>query len=155
MPAIKVDEQYYSFFRTEKEEVRALALCQKLQNRGHTPIMTRTPKAFAVWILEPDARPIGKQSSAKKKSYSQTYRILTASDPYETCQIKVPDLDKQLSAVHYEGNLYSLFKTVDNLQQATQLIQRLSYRGDETLIIQSAEGLSIWILEPDAQIAFM
>ena len=153
MPAIAINANYYSFFRTEKEEVRAYSLYNKLLERGHTPIITRTPKGFAVWILEPDAHPAGFQKTEKKKASRSTYRILTSPQDIETCQIRVPDLDKQLSAMRYEGKFYSLFKTVDDIQQATQLIKRLSYQGDETIIIQSAEGLSLWILEPDARLA--
>jgi len=160
MPAIAYGQQLYSFFRSEKDRDRALELAGKLRSRDHLPILTKTPKGFAVWVFEPDAYLVSSAnpgSPAPSHTHIPTkdpgYRLITSSDSYQTCEICVPDLDKRLSAILYAGRFYSLFKTVDSFQQATQTIQRLSYRGDETIIIQSEEGLSLWILEPDGFLA--
>jgi len=151
MPAIQFEGEYYSFFRSVTDKQRALELASKLQNRGHSAVVTKTPKGFVVWAYEPNARLAKPRSSTAKRISSEvTYRLLTSPREYQTCQILVPDLDKQLAAVQYEGKLYSLFKTVETLQQASQIIQRLSYRGDETIILQREDGYSLCILEPDA-----
>jgi hypothetical protein len=161
MPAITYGNQFYSFFRSERDKMRALELATKLRQRDHLPLLTQTPKGFAIWIFEPDAllspqRAIA-QSPINTASFptelDSSYRVLSLTDTYQTCEICVPDLDKRLSAILYEGRFYSLFKTVDDLQQAAQIINRLSYRGDETVIIQSVEGMSLWILEPDGFLA--
>jgi len=157
MPAISYGHQFYSFFRSEKDKVKALELAEKLRNRDHVPLLTKTPKGFAVWVFEPDAYQSPQQSSSPGGNLGTVeetpYRLVTSPESYQTCEICVPDLDKRLSAILYEGRFYSLFKTVDNLQQAIQIITRLSYRGDETVIIQSMEGMSLWILEPDGFLA--
>ncbi|MBD1912351.1 MULTISPECIES: hypothetical protein [unclassified Leptolyngbya] len=161
MPAINYGNQFYSFFRSERDRARALELATKLRQRDHLPLLTQTPKGFAIWVFEPDALLASQQAIAQSftdadSSYDEldsSYRLLTSTDSYQTCEISVPDLDKRLSAILYEGRFYSLFKTVDDLQQACQIINRLSYRGDETVIIQSAEGMSLWILEPDGFLA--
>jgi hypothetical protein len=151
MPAIQFDGEYYSFFRSVPDKQRALELGSKLQNRGHAAVITKTPKGFVVWAYEQSARPAKPRSkSVANSGFDTPYRLLTSPRDYQTCQIRVPDLDKQLSAIQYEGRLYSLFKTVESLQQASQIIKRLSYRGDETVILQSEDGYSLCILEPDA-----
>lgn len=151
LPAIQFDGEYYSFFRSVPEQQRAIELGNKLQNRGHAAVITKTPKGFVVWAFEPHARPAKPRTQlAIGSGFEAPYRLLTSPREYQICQIRVPDLDKQLSAIQYEGKLYSLFKTVESLQQASQIIERLSYRGDETVILQSEDGYSLCILEPDA-----
>ncbi|BAU42740.1 hypothetical protein [Leptolyngbya sp. O-77] len=54
--AIALAGEYYSFFRVEKSEARAQSICAKLIQRGHRPVITRVPKGFAVWTLEPNAQ---------------------------------------------------------------------------------------------------
>lgn len=161
MPAITYGNQFYSFFRSERDRARALELAAKLRQRDHLPLLTQTPKGFAIWIFEPDALLAPQRAIAQsftrvdssRTALDSSYRILTSTDSYQTCEICVPDLDKRLSAILYEGRFYSLFKTVDDIDQAAQIINRLSYRGDETVIIQSMEGMSLWILEPDGFLA--
>jgi hypothetical protein len=161
MPAITYGNQFYSFFRSERDRARALELATKLRQRDHLPLLTQTPKGFAIWVFEPDAllapqqaiAPSFKSADFSPASLDSSYRVLTSPDSYQTCEICVPDLDKRLSAILYEGRFYSLFKTVDDIEQAAQIINRLSYRGDETVIIQSMEGMSLWILEPDGFMA--
>ncbi|MEO1211476.1 MAG: hypothetical protein AAFX78_18340 [Cyanobacteria bacterium J06638_20] len=151
LAAIQFDGNYYSFFRSVTEKQRALELSRKLQNRGDSVVITKTPKGFVLWVLETTATPAKSKAKASKKSKADTpYRLLTSPNDCQPCQITVPDLDKQLAAVRYNGKLYSLFKTVETLQQANQIIKRLSYQGDETIILQTTEGFSLLILEPDA-----
>jgi hypothetical protein len=151
LPAIQFDGNYYSLFRSVTEKQRALELSRKLQNRGDSVVITKTPKGFVIWVLEPTANPVNSKANANQKAKTDTpYRLLTSPKDCQPCQITVPDLDKQLAAVRYDGKLYSLFKTVETLKQANQIIKRLSYQGDETIILQTTRGFSLLILEPDA-----
>lgn len=154
MAAIKLDNQYYSFFRAEREQSRALTVYQKLSHRGHTAIITRIPKGYAIWVFEPDAQPAKPtaQSFDDTTSAKPTYRLLISPSQYYPCSIQVPDLEQPLTAIQFENRYYSLFKTIGEIQQAVQLIKRLRYRGDETLITKTDDGYSLWILEPDATI---
>lgn len=179
--AIALAGEYYSFFRVEKSEARTQAICARLMQRGHRPIVTKVPKGFAVWTLEPNAqlasqtstglpnraprRLINQQSpdsqtggstskSATGESVSGNstppYRILVSPDQYQFCNIRVPDLDKRLMAISVEGLYYSLFKTIEDVQQAIQVVKKLNYLGNETIITKNARGYSLWVLEPDA-----
>lgn len=79
------------------------------------------------------------------------YRILVSPDQYKFCNIRVPDLDKRLMAICVDGLFYSLFKTLEDVQQAVQIVKKLNYRGHETIITKNARGYSLWVLEPDAR----
>jgi len=55
MPAILVNRQYYSFFKSVKERVKALNMTVKLQEKGNDALIVKTPKGYSIWILEPTA----------------------------------------------------------------------------------------------------
>ncbi|HEY9740921.1 MAG TPA: TetR family transcriptional regulator [Coleofasciculaceae cyanobacterium] len=52
--AILVDEQYYSFFRSEKTKEKALETIAKLGHRTQKTVITKTEKSYVVWALEPE-----------------------------------------------------------------------------------------------------
>lgn len=169
--AIALAGEYYSFFRVEKSEARAQSICAKLMQRGHRPVITRVPKGFVVWTLEPNAQLATQTTSARLSDNSSSlnsstgapsekaatdapvapYRILVSPDQYKFCNIRVPDLDKRLMAICVDGLFYSLFKTLEDVQQAVQIVKKLNYRGNETIITKNAKGYSLWVLEPDAR----
>lgn len=152
--AITVNGEYYSFFRVEKTEKRANEVCNKLSQRGYTPILTQIPKGFAIWTLEPDAQLVVADSTASltpsTPEQELSYKILVSTSQYKFCNIRVPDLKKQLIAIDFEDRYYSLFKTIDDVQQAVQIVKKLSHRGSETVITKNAKGYGLWVLEPDA-----
>jgi hypothetical protein len=55
LPAIVVDSQYYSFFKTAPNQESAMKIALKLSQKGDTPVLTKTSKGYAIWILEPEA----------------------------------------------------------------------------------------------------
>jgi hypothetical protein len=55
LPAITVSQKHYSFFRTERDRERALDILVKLFDKGSDAIITQLPKAYAIWVFEPDA----------------------------------------------------------------------------------------------------
>lgn len=158
LAAIFFDSSYYSFFKFEKDHNRASQVATKLNRRGDTSIITETPKGYAIWILEPEAKPshliqaVYRSTRKPQRSLQQKqpYNILTSRSEYRPCHIRVPDLDKPLAAIAFNGNYYSLFKVVEDVQQAKQLIIRLSHRGDATVITKSVKGYGLWVLEPEA-----
>lgn len=183
--AIAFAGEYYSFFRVEKSEARAQSICAKLIQRGHRPVITRVPKGFVVWTLEPNAQIAPKAAAASPPNAANhppqhsspnspqnsflnslpsapleeaateapiaPYRILVSPEQYKFCNIRVPDLDKRLMAICVDGLFYSLFKTLEDVQQAVQIVKKLNYRGNETIITKNARGYSLWVLEPDAR----
>jgi hypothetical protein len=157
LAAIFFNRAYYSFFKFEKDPNRASQIATRLNRRGDTSVITETPKGYAIWILEPEAKPSqpvqAVYSDSRKPQRSpqpkQPYNILTSRSEYRPCHIRVPDLDKPLAAIAFNGNYYSLFKVVEDVQQAKQLIIRLSHRGDATVITKSVKGYGLWVLEPE------
>lgn len=143
--AIELDGKYYSFFRVEANQSAALKLASRLQQRGDVPIVTQIPKGYAIWVLEPDARRVSASTAS--------YKILQEQNQYRLCYIRVPDLEKPLAAILFEGKYYSSFRTIEDLQPAQQIIQKLSHRGDKIVVTKTADGFGIWVLEPDATLA--
>ena len=139
LAAICVDRAYYSFFKVA-DALTTAKLIDRLQQRGDRVVLTQTPKGYAIWVLEPDAQPLQKAAS---------HPILTAAHQYRPCQIRVPDLDQNLEAIEFQKRYYSLFRLVENFQQALPLIDKLRDRGDQIVITQTETGYSLWILEAD------
>ncbi|MBD2070987.1 hypothetical protein H6F93_26300 [Leptolyngbya sp. FACHB-671] len=92
------------------------------------------------------------RQSQRSLQQKQSYNILTSRSQYRPCHIRVPDLDKPLAAIAFNGNYYSLFKVVEDVKQAKQLIIRLSHRGDATVITKSVKGYGLWVLEPEGYV---
>lgn len=152
--AIRVNGAYYGFFRVEKTENQASKVCAKLSDRGYVPILTKISKGFAIWTLESGAQLVSTAPRTGSAPISTTkelpYKILVSDSQYKFCNVRLPDLNQQLMAIAFDGRYYSLFKTLDNVQQAVQTVKKLSQRGDETVITKNAKGYGLWVFEPDA-----
>jgi hypothetical protein len=55
LAAIAIGPQLYSFFKTLTNRDKALDIIGRLYDSGHDALITQTPKAYAIWILEPEA----------------------------------------------------------------------------------------------------
>nr|WP_290228232.1 hypothetical protein [Trichocoleus desertorum] len=77
-------------------------------------------------------------------------RILQSRTQYQPCHIRVPDLDDRIVAIRVDGKYYSLMKLVKERQQALEIANRLSNKGEETIITATVKGDAIWVLERDA-----
>ena len=55
LAAIAIGPRLYSFFKTLTNRDKALDIVGRLYDNGHDALITQTPKAFAIWILEPEA----------------------------------------------------------------------------------------------------
>jgi hypothetical protein len=53
--AIAVGPELYSFFKSLTSRDKALDIVGRLYDNGNDAIITQTPKAYAIWILEPEA----------------------------------------------------------------------------------------------------
>lgn len=155
--AIHTNGSYFSFFRVEPNKQRALEVAQRLGKRGDTSVITQTPRGFALWVKEPEARPhrsTPRSSGHQKDSTPTSFTVLTKEgEEYQHCFIRVPDLDKRLAAIRVENQYYSLFKTVEDQYAAVELLHRLSQRGDRMIVTQRSSSYDIWVLELDAQLA--
>ena len=79
-------------------------------------------------------------------------KLLIHKGQYDTCQIKVPDVDAKLSAVKIDGQYYSLFRRFANAEATMKALNKLAQNGDAiALTKQKNGGYVMWALEPDAQ----
>jgi hypothetical protein len=56
LSAIRVNDTYFSFFRSEKSYSRALEIATRMQRKGDRSVITKTPKTYAIWALETQAQ---------------------------------------------------------------------------------------------------
>lgn len=77
-------------------------------------------------------------------------RILESRSQYRPCHIRLPGEDQRTAAILVNGKYYSLVKVVKSRQQAVEIHNRLTLKGNEALITPIAKGEAIWAFEPDA-----
>lgn len=53
VPAIRVDNEFYSFFKAVEEAEKAFEIVAKLGSGGDSTVITKTPKGYAIWVKEP------------------------------------------------------------------------------------------------------
>ncbi|MCY7278131.1 MAG: hypothetical protein LH702_31445 [Phormidesmis sp. CAN_BIN44] len=149
LAAIQVGDQYYSFFKVVKERQKTLQVAARLVYRGDEVVITHVSKGDVIWVLEPDAR-----LNPTEKPANRLYKILQDDWEYESCVISVPDIAQPLEAIFATGKYYSLLRVVKDREAAIELADRLTQKGNETVITQSDRGFSIWVLEPDAYMSY-
>lgn len=78
-------------------------------------------------------------------------KLLTYKGQYNTCHIKVPDVDARLPAVKIDSQYYSLFRRFDHADAAMKALHKLAKKGDElALMKQGTTRYVMWALEPKA-----
>ncbi|KAM3094696.1 hypothetical protein ACKFKG_15565 [Phormidesmis sp. 146-35] len=55
LEAIVVDHKYYGFMRRLRTENEAIEFANRLAKKGNESMITKSDRACAIWILEPDA----------------------------------------------------------------------------------------------------
>ena len=146
---------YYSFFKVVTTLDRANQLVDRLNDRGNRAVVTTIPKGFCIWVYEAMAKASSKSrataSAASSTTATRSIRILKSDGDYRPCQILVPDLDKPLTGIAYNGQFHSLLRIVRDEAQAMELAQKLERKGNTTVITVSAYGYSVWVFEPEAR----
>ncbi len=151
--AVVVNGRYYSLFKVVKDRDKALELCDRLATRGSQTLITQIALGDAIWVWEPDAVPASPRQVEQRQrpaSGQSTCRVLESRNQYQTCYIRVPDLDMRLAAVLVEGKYYALFKLVESRDKAVELSTKLLRGGDEIVITKVEQGYAVWVLEIDA-----
>ena len=154
LPAIKVNDKYYSLAKVVKDPQKALEICTRLARRGHETVITPLTKGSAIWRLEPEAYTIQRSSSPAKEAQAGAAicQILESRSQYTSCHIRVPDLDQRLAAVEVNGRYYGLLKVVETREKALNIVTKLKPKGNEIVITKVAGADAIWVLEPDAEL---
>lgn len=55
LAAIAIGPEFYSFFKTLTNRDKALDIVGRLYDNGNDALITQSSKAYAIWILEPEA----------------------------------------------------------------------------------------------------
>lgn len=77
--------------------------------------------------------------------------VLESRHLYRACHIHVPDSEKRLAAIQFQGKYYSFFKTEHQEARAKELCLRLIQKGDRAILTKTPKGFAIWAYEPQAQ----
>jgi hypothetical protein len=160
MAGICFQDYYYSFFKVVPTLDRAQQLVDRLVERGNRSIITTTPKGYVLWVYEAKAEQHSSRDGLRKTSHVSGFQgemtasqvqILRSERFYQSCKIQVPDLDKPLTGITYNQQVYSLLRIVRDEAQATELAEKLERKGNKALITASAYGYSVWVLEPEGR----
>ena len=155
LPAIYVNNRYYSFLKAFKEKPKAQQTAANLEQRGEQVAMTQTPKAYILWVQEPDAKPVEsrRQNRPSPKQPEATLTPMTILDSprqYQLCWIQVPDLPEPLVAITVAGEYYSRFQSIPDREQLQRVVSVLNSRGDRSAVTRTTDGYIVWVQEPDA-----
>jgi hypothetical protein len=55
LPAVNVNEQFYSYFKTVKDREKALDVMEKLFDSGDDAVITIAKKGYSIWVQEANA----------------------------------------------------------------------------------------------------
>ncbi|MCU0547661.1 MAG: hypothetical protein MUE44_36800 [Oscillatoriaceae cyanobacterium Prado104] len=77
-------------------------------------------------------------------------KILEFRSQYQSCRIRVPDLDRPMAAILVDREYYSFFKAVKEASKVLAIAAKLGNSGDGTAITKTASGYAIWVKEPEA-----
>lgn len=153
LPAIQVDDKYYSLLKVVPDRQKALTIAERLIDRGDAIVIVKTPKGDAIWVWESDAYLLeassGNSPAANPPVELTNYQILEPHQ-YKRCHVRVPDLEKRLAALKVDDLYYSFFKVLPDRENAEQVISQLQNKGDRLVVTQTPKGYAIWVLEPEA-----
>ena len=155
LPAIRLGERYYSFFRTVTQASQALSLVTKLCYTGNCVVLVKITKGYSLWVEEPDAFP---QSFSKLMDYKPEpafSRVLVTQEQFQTCSLNVPDLDKSIPGIAFQQRYYSVFRKEPSAEAVIQIVAQLSVRNDESVLLANQQFWTICIAEPEAITALM
>lgn len=77
-------------------------------------------------------------------------KILEFRSQYQSCRIRVPDLEQSVAAILVDRQYYSFFKALKEAEKVLAIVAKLGNRGDSTAITKTASGYAIWVIEPEA-----
>jgi hypothetical protein len=148
--AIEVIGKYYSYARFSPTEDKAFETTLRLLDKNRLSMITKIPKGYVVWMLEPEAKLSLQHEKPNKTGFCKLLKVETGTVP--TCQIAVADLDKPLTAIQVSGQFYALLKSVRNRAEAVELGRQMSQRGAKILVTPKKKSFALWIYEPEGKI---
>lgn len=158
LPAIALDGKFYSFLKAFKDAKKALTVASRLGKREDEAAITLTSRGYVLWALEPQARfvpPAHEPKFSLRPAFGPpACLLLSNSQSYERCLLRVADLDKTIAGIRFQDSLYSVFRVETGAESTINLISKLANRGDMTLLELTQDGqYLVAIQEPTALLA--
>jgi hypothetical protein len=75
-------------------------------------------------------------------------KILESPQEYQTCQIKVPHLERRLFAIEVNGEYYSFFRALETREKVLEVMAKLGSSVQKTAITKTPKSYVIWAIEP-------
>jgi hypothetical protein len=76
-------------------------------------------------------------------------KILDSPQQYQTCRIKVPHLKQRLFGILVDGQYYSFFRSEKTKDKVLEIMAKLNYQLEKTVITKTEKGYVIWNLETE------
>jgi sulfur transfer complex TusBCD TusB component (DsrH family) len=159
LPAIALNGQFYSFFRSSGDLTTTLKLVMKLTQRGDAVVLTQTKVGHAIWLVEPEAQRSTPRKGKAARSVTPNFGpadcwILSDSQKgYQPCTLKVPDLPETVPGLAMGQKLFSLYRRDRDGLNALKLAGRLTQRGDEVVILLTQDAYVLCVRELAATLA--
>jgi hypothetical protein len=151
LPAILLDQKFYSFFRVVFDEEQLLSMVTKFDQQAQELIVTRVTKGYALWLLESTAHIDATRSNASKASPDAfPYRILESRNGYKPCRIQVPDVEQRLVAILLDGAYYSFFAVTEDKKSIVKMMAKTDLTVEQVVVTTTVKGYVVWVLEPQA-----
>lgn len=161
VPAIFFEDQYYSLLKTEHGADDAFKIATRLMKPERQITLTKIPKGYAIWILEPEAIPSSPDLMEKRAATiastepSQSmitnegmpYKILTSEDQYRLFHLTLPHNLGHNVAVRVNDAYYRSFQVVKTIRQAAKTAKLLAHYGERSVITKMPSGYGIWRLD--------
>ena len=153
LPALLLDQKFYSFFRVVSDEQQLLSMVAKLNRQAQESVVTRVARGYGIWLLEPTAHIDAPRSiSLQANTDVFPYRILESRSQYKPCHIRVPDLEQRLVAIRLDDTYYSFFAVTQDKPSILKTIAKTKLTAEQIVITTTAKGYVVWVLEPQVQL---
>jgi hypothetical protein len=163
LAAIRVRDEYYSFFRLIKDSDEVLLIVNRLTHSGDRLAIVKKANGYSLWVLESDAIPKAALPSTRttaqkappdfiQQATLAPSKLLTLSDPCYPAHIKVPDLDQPVKAIAHNNRYYSLFRMEHDTERVISILIKTARRGEETIVVETPDGYAVCVIEPVADL---
>jgi hypothetical protein len=153
LPALLLDQKFYSFFRVVSDEQQLISMMTKLNRQAQESVVTRVAKGYGIWVLEPTAHiDAPRSSSVQASAEAFPYRILESRNQFKPCHIRVPDVEQRLVAIRFDDKYYSFFAVTQDKSSILKTIAKTKLTVEQVVITTAAKGYIVWVLEPHVQL---
>jgi hypothetical protein len=77
-------------------------------------------------------------------------KIIESRKQYQICRIKVPHLEQRLFSILVNGEYYSFLRAERTIDKVREVMEKVGYRIEKTVITKTEKGYVIWRWEPEA-----